>query len=283
MAGIGAGYDLSVSTFSPDGRVFQVEYAGKAVDNSGTCIGAVCSDGIVFAEEKFVLNKMLMKGTNRRIFAVDKHIGMAVAGLLPDARQILIRAHEECISYKKNYGENIPVQVLAERIGLYVHAYTLYWSVRPFGAAVLLGGINPPPDVYDVKLCGGGENEKSNVGEENYDLKLIEDGVLTGELYCIEPSGTSYKYEGMALGKGKQSAKTELEKLDLKNMKCEEMLFHLCKILNLVHDESKDKDMEIEMSWICKSSNFFYQKVPRSIVEEANQKAIAHIQELENS
>ena len=66
MSGIGTGYDLSTTTFSPDGRVFQVEYCSKAVENSGTCLGLRCKDGVVMAVEKIVTSKMLVKGSCRR-------------------------------------------------------------------------------------------------------------------------------------------------------------------------------------------------------------------------
>ena len=79
----GAGYDLSVSTFSPDGRVYQVEYAAKAVENSGTVVGLCCKDGVVMGCEKFLTSKMLVPGTNRRILRVAKHAGIAMAGLVP--------------------------------------------------------------------------------------------------------------------------------------------------------------------------------------------------------
>lgn len=69
-------YDLSASQFSPDGRVFQVEYAMKAVENSGTVIGLKGTDGVVLAAEKLILSKLHEPGTNRRIFNIDKHIGM---------------------------------------------------------------------------------------------------------------------------------------------------------------------------------------------------------------
>merc|ERR1711907_891016 len=88
MSSIGTGYDLSTTTFSPDGRVFQVEYAQKAVTNSGTAVALKCKDGIVFAVEKMVRSKMLVEGSNRRIFAVSNHVGMCSAGLSADARQL---------------------------------------------------------------------------------------------------------------------------------------------------------------------------------------------------
>jgi 20S proteasome subunit alpha 7 len=76
MSSIGTGYDLSVTTYSPDGRLYQVEYAYKAVDLSGTCIGIQCKDGVVLGVENLIENKMTEEGTNRRIYTVDKHSGM---------------------------------------------------------------------------------------------------------------------------------------------------------------------------------------------------------------
>merc|ERR1712137_420783 len=112
MSSIGTGYDLSASQFSPDGRVFQVEYAQKAVENSGTSIALKGKDGVVFAVEKLVTSKLYENGANRRIFSVDTHIGMAVAGLLADSRQIFETARKEASNYRSEYGSNIPVKYL---------------------------------------------------------------------------------------------------------------------------------------------------------------------------
>ncbi|XP_015747580.1 PREDICTED: proteasome subunit alpha type-3-like [Acropora digitifera] len=76
MSSIGTGYDLSASQFSPDGRVFQVEYAVKAVENSGTIVGIKGRDGVVFGVEKLVLSKLYEYGANKRIIHIDSHIGM---------------------------------------------------------------------------------------------------------------------------------------------------------------------------------------------------------------
>lgn len=73
---IGTGYDLSNSVFSPDGRNFQVEYAVKAVENGGTAVGIRCKDGVVLALEKLVTSKLLKKDANKRIAAVDRHVGV---------------------------------------------------------------------------------------------------------------------------------------------------------------------------------------------------------------
>ena len=99
MSSIGTGYDQSTTTYSPDGRVFQIEYAAKAVDNSGTAVGIRCKDGVVMGVEKPKLSKMLVEGSNRRIFTVDKHSGMCVSGLMADARQVVTYAREEAAAY----------------------------------------------------------------------------------------------------------------------------------------------------------------------------------------
>ncbi|XP_039012896.1 proteasome subunit alpha type-3-like [Hibiscus syriacus] len=149
MSSIGTGYDLSVTTFSPDGRVFQIEYAAKAVDKSGTVIGIKCKDGIVMGVEKLIASKMMLPCSNRRIHSVHRHSGMAVAGLAADGRQIVARAKSEATNYQSVYGEPIPVKELAERVASYVHLCTLYWWLRPFGCGKILGGYDRDgPQLY---------------------------------------------------------------------------------------------------------------------------------------
>ncbi len=101
MASSGSGYDLSSSTFSPDGRIFQVEYASKAVENAGTALGLKCRNGVVLCVEKPILNKMLLPNSSRRIHSVDKYSGVAITGFVSDGRQVVNRAREECASYEE--------------------------------------------------------------------------------------------------------------------------------------------------------------------------------------
>lgn len=79
MASQGTGYDLSASTYSPDGRIFQIEYAMKAVENAGTAIGIRTKDGVVFGVENLVQSKLLVPGSNKRIFTVADHVGFVRA------------------------------------------------------------------------------------------------------------------------------------------------------------------------------------------------------------
>lgn len=205
MSGIGSGYDLSPSTFSPDGRIFQTEYAQKAVDGSGTVIGLRCKDGVVLGLEKPVPSKLLVRGSLKRTFHIDKHVGAAVAGFLPDGRQIVNQAIAEASNYKDVYGNPIPGAVLSDRIGSYMHLFNLYWYTRPLGASILLATF----------------------------------GSQGPELYVVETSGIAHRYYGTAVGKGRQAAKTEIEKLNLNELSCRQGLFEVAKILYKVRNRFK--------------------------------------------
>lgn len=131
-----------MSTFSPDGRIFQVEYAGKAIEVSGTAVGIRCTDGVLLGVEKLVAAPMLVEGTGRRVAAIEKHVGAAVAGWYPDGRMLISRAREEAAAYRAAYGDAVPPRMLAERMGAYTHVGTVAWYMRPAGAAMLLAGYD---------------------------------------------------------------------------------------------------------------------------------------------
>jgi 20S proteasome subunit alpha 7 len=80
--------------------VFQVEYAGKAVENSGTAIALRGKDGVVFAVEKLITSKLYESTSNKRIFSIDRHIGCAVGGLIADARAVVKNAQDEAQNYR---------------------------------------------------------------------------------------------------------------------------------------------------------------------------------------
>lgn len=250
MSSIGTGYDLSASQFSPDGRVFQVEYAGKAVENSGTVIGLRGKDGVVFAVEKLVASKLYEVGANKRIFHIDQHVGMAVAGLISDARQIVETARSEASNYRSQYGVPVPLKYLNERVSMYVHAYTLYSAVRPYGCSVVMGSWSK------------------------------EDGP---QLYMLDPSGVSFSYYGCAIGKARQAAKTEIEKLKLADLTVKELVKEATRIIYIVHDELKDKQFELELSWCSEATNGRHELVPQDIATEAETQAKQALADVEDS
>mmetsp|Transcript_10155 Transcript_10155/g.35579 ORF Transcript_10155/g.35579 Transcript_10155/m.35579 type:complete len:261 (-) Transcript_10155:84-866(-) len=246
MSSTGAGYDYSPTVFSPDGKIYQIEYAAKAVENSGTAVGVRCKDGILMGVEKLLLSKMLVAGSNRRIYTCDRHVGVALAGLSSDARQLALRTQDECRAYRGNYGEIVPPVVLADRMAMYLHAHTCYWYLRVFGASMLIAGYD------DVKK--------------------------THELYMAEPSGHCYRYFGAAIGKGARAAKSEIEKYKFADMTVEEALVPMAKILHTTHDEMKDKPFELEMSWLSESTGWQHEPVPRERIEAADKTAKSEIE-----
>lgn len=140
-----------------------------------TAIGLRVKDGIVLAVEKLVHSKLLVPDSNRRIQTIDRNVGMvrsephtssmsfklttrilqATSGLLADGRQIANRARDEAYSYRDLYKESPPLKELVQRMGLYVQAYTLYSSVRPFGCSTILGAIDKSgPVLYIIEPSG---------------------------------------------------------------------------------------------------------------------------------
>lgn len=116
-----------------------VEYAAKAIENSGTGIALRGSDGVVIVVEKLVATKLYESLSNRRVCNVDDHIAFGASGLYPDSKALAQFCFEEASDYYTQYRSKIPCKFLADRLSHYVHAYTLYGMVRPFGSAVFLG------------------------------------------------------------------------------------------------------------------------------------------------
>ena len=88
---------------SQDGRLFQVEYAEKAVENSSTILGVQCKDGIILGTEKVIVNKMMMPGSDKRLYSIALNCGGIINGLTPDGRSIIQKAREECCQYKDQF------------------------------------------------------------------------------------------------------------------------------------------------------------------------------------
>jgi len=240
MSSIGTGYDLSASTFSPDGRVFQVEYALKAVDSSGTAIALRGKNCVVVAVEKLITSKLYESTTNPRIMSIDQHIGLASSGLYPDARSLVTYAIDEAKNYFYQYRRKIECHQLADRLAYYMHAYTLYSMVRPFGCSIILASWD--------KIDGP-------------------------QLFMTDPAGLNYGYFGCAIGKHRQAAKTEIEKLKLNEMTPEEMVKAAANIIYKVREEAKDKLWQLEMSWVGTHTDGAHQLVPENLRQEAEAEA----------
>eukprot|EP00758_Cryptobia_borreli_P002736 Tbor_TRINITY_DN3245_c0_g1::TRINITY_DN3245_c0_g1_i1::g.23773::m.23773/K02727/PSMA3; 20S proteasome subunit alpha 7 len=234
MAGAGSGYDLSVNTFSSDGRLFQVEYAGKAVDNSTTVIGVCCKDGVVLGAEQVLISKMLESTSGSRMYPIDRQAGIAICGMIPDGKNVVNRAREEAQQMRDVFSVPILGSSLAGRIGSYMHLYTRHGALRPFGCSVLVASF-------------------------------ADDGP---QLYVVDPSGTVAGYNACALGKSKTVAKTHLEKIDFTTITCREAVSKVRDILNDVHDSGKDKIWGIQLAWVCEESDKIFQLVPKDLIPQ---------------
>jgi len=232
MAGVGTGADLDCSIFSAEGRVFQVEYAGKAIDSGATAVGICCKDGVVVATEKLLASKMLEKGTSQRAHAVDYQAGILIAGVLPDGRNIVNRAREEAAQIRDVYGVPIQGQSLANRVGEYMHLFTQSAGARPLGCNCFVASY-------------------------------ADDGP---QLFLVDPSGHTVGYYACAAGKAKTPAKTALETIDFSKVTCAEAVKKACEVLYDVHDATKDKLFELEVAWVCDASKRRFQHVPANLI-----------------
>ncbi|MDO9045070.1 MAG: archaeal proteasome endopeptidase complex subunit alpha [Methanobacteriaceae archaeon] len=173
-----AGYDRAITVFSPDGRLFQVEYAREAVKRGTTSLGVKSSEGIVLVVDKRPTSKLVEPKSIEKIFQIDQHIGAATSGLVADARAIIEKARIEAQVNRITYNEPIRVETLSKKICDMKQMYTQHGGVRPFGSALIIGGVNG-------KGC---------------------------RLFETDPSGALIEYKATAIGAGRQVAMEEFEK-----------------------------------------------------------------------
>jgi len=239
MASVGSGYDSDI-VLSPDGRIFQVEYAMKAVEHSTTVIGMLCEDGVVLAAERQVQSKLYENDSlsQRRIYHIDTHIGCAVAGLLTDARSLIDVARAEATNYREQWNKPIPVELLVKRFCRYMFQHTLNGYYRPFGCAVIVGGTNPDTGKH--------------------------------ELWMADPSGVCWRYKGVAIGKTRQAAKTEMEKIKLGEIKCDQAIKECMKVVHSVRDENQShKEFMVDCSVVGVPNNGRHKFVSEEVKSQA--------------
>ncbi|UCH04772.1 MAG: archaeal proteasome endopeptidase complex subunit alpha [Candidatus Thorarchaeota archaeon] len=136
------GYDRAITVFSPEGRLYQVEYATEAVRHGPLAVGVKAVDGVVLAGEKRSPHTLVDLDTLRKILLVDDHIGTAIAGLHADARKLIDEARLRAQINRLSYDEPISIQSLVVNICDIKQAYTQAGGYRPFGVSLLVGGID---------------------------------------------------------------------------------------------------------------------------------------------
>jgi proteasome alpha subunit len=134
-------YDRAITVFSPDGRLFQVEYAMELVNRGATIMGIQCAEGVVLGSEENI-EPLEEAEYSWKIFKVDEHVGAAIVGLSSDARILIDQARIYAQSNKLTYDEPIDVEVVTKRICDIQQMYTQHAGVRPFGVSIIFGGVD---------------------------------------------------------------------------------------------------------------------------------------------
>ena len=184
------GYDRAITVFSPDGRLYQVEYAIETVRRGTIAVGVKCKDGVIIAVEEKA-RKLQIVDTAQKIFQIDDHVGVAAAGYIPDARSQVDNARFFSQSNKMIYDEPVEVETIAKHLADQSQQYTQYAGVRPYGVALILGGvINKTPELfltdpsgtfisYDAIAIGSGSDEVTDFLEKTYNSDLsIDDAAI---------------------------------------------------------------------------------------------------------
>jgi proteasome alpha subunit len=148
-------YDRGITIFSPDGRLYQVEYAREAVKRGTASIGVRTADGVVIAVDKRIRSPLMERDSVEKIHKADDHIGIASAGHVADARQLIDFARRRAQVNELRYGEPIAVETLTKEVTDYIQQYTQVGGARPFGVALIIAGIaNGEPRLYETDPSG---------------------------------------------------------------------------------------------------------------------------------
>ncbi len=224
-----AGYDRAITVFSPDGRLYQVEYAIETVRRGTLAIGVKSTDGVILAVEEKA-RKLQISNVTQKIFQVDDHIGVAAAGYIPDARTQVDHARFFAQSNRLIYDEPVDVEGVAKNLADMAQQFTQYAGVRPFGVALILAGVDKNGSAlyltdpsgtyigYDAVAIGAGSDQVTEFLEKSYrsDMGLEEAAALAIEsIYMVSEEKTGTRHLKMAIidSKAKTMRKAEDEEI----------------------------------------------------------------------
>jgi len=213
----GNDYDRGVNTFSPAGRLFQVEYAGQAIKLGATVIAINTSEGVVIGAEKRIKQKKLLVGSSiKKVVEISKVHLAGVSGLTADGNILLDHGRVEAQNHQFTYNENMPTKSLVRRMCDYAMNFGAEKSLmsRPFGVAMLIAG-----------------------------LESVDEGKnLVPVLYHLDPSGTFVEYRAKAIGAGEETAMDALVEQTHKSQTLSEATSTVLNILTSVMEEKATKD-----------------------------------------
>jgi 20S proteasome subunit alpha 2 len=133
-------YNFSLTTFSPSGKLLQIEHALTAVAAGAPSVGIKAVNGVIIAAEKKFKSSLTDPQSSFRVEQISRFCGVVYSGLTPDFRVLVKKAQKEALEYKLQYGEEIPPTQLAQRISLIMQEFTQSGGVRPFGVSLLVAG-----------------------------------------------------------------------------------------------------------------------------------------------
>jgi len=227
-------YDRGVNTFSPEGRLFQVEYAIEAIKLGSTAIGIQCKDGVVLAVEKRITSTLMEPSSIEKVVEVDHHIACAMSGLTADARTMIDKARVEAQNYWFTFNEPMPVESVTQAVCNLAIQFGETDSdstmSRPFGVSLLVAGVDR------------------------------EDGKDVAKLYHTDPSGTYIRYEAKAIGSGSEGAQSSLQEEYHSSLTLEEAAKLSLSILKQVMEE-KLSSSNVEVAVVSGANGFkLYEK-----------------------
>jgi len=206
-------YDRGITIFSPDGRLYQVEYAREAVKRGTASVGVRTDEGVVLAADTRVRSPLLERSSVEKLHKIDDHIGIASAGHVADARQLIDFARQDAQVNQLRYDEPIDVESLTKDITDQIQQYTQTGGARPFGVALIVGGIeNGEPRLFETDpsgtpyewqalAVGGNREDLIDFFEEEYREDLDLDGGIDLALRGLATVGDEeLDPEGVALG-----------------------------------------------------------------------------------
>lgn len=221
----GRGYDRHITIFSPEGRLYQIEYAVKAAKGENMLtIAAKSEEAVCVVCQKKVPEKLMDPASITHLYAITPYIGLAVHGAGPDGRALVNRARQTAAKFKDKNGYLIPVHHLASKVADMAQVYTQHAGMRPYA-------------VYGIFISFDEERGSS--------------------LFKVDPAGTQYGYYACAAGPKENEADNVLEKklkagMDQKNTK--ELIEAAIEALSQVLASSDLKPSEIEVA-VCSKEN----------------------------
>ncbi|KAI0684739.1 20S proteasome subunit [Cytidiella melzeri] len=207
-------YDSRTTIFSPEGRLYQIEYAMEAISHAGTVLGVLTKDGVVLAAEKKVTGKLLdlsstnevgYGGSGEKIFLLNSNVVAGVAGITADANSLVNYARQAAQQHLFRYSEDIPVEALAQRLCDLKQGYTQYGGLRPFGVSILYAG-------YDV----------------HYRFQL----------YHSDPSGNYSGWKATSLGANNGTAQSLLKQEYKDDISLEDAIALVLKVMSKTMDST---------------------------------------------